>query len=290
MIDLLRRICTETLVSINTLNPTSHGRHAITQIASALRLLPDDGIHSIHGLKMDLKIADYIDRSVYFDSYEFLVRKVICRNFLDGGVFIDVGANIGYYSLLAAQRLGPDGRIFAVEASPKTLIRLRENIAANKLSNITVIPFAAGETDGECEIFTPDEHTHGVASLRNQNYGSTQIDKVKIRRLDQFLINLPRVDLVKIDIEGAELGALKGMRDIIVRHQPAILVEIVPNFLQAFGHKAIEIVDFILSANPHYAVWQIEEHRIILRAPEFLRSYTGDWGNFIFSEKHPLRG
>lgn len=288
MHNLMSRAGARVFALANTLNPTSRGRHLVTQTAQTLGLLPRNGFHQVLGLTMNLRMTDYIDRSIYFDSYEFLVRKVICRNLDPGDTFVDVGANIGYYTLLAARRVGETGKVFAVEASPEVLLRLRENIEANKLTNVSIVPYAVGERDGECEIYIPESQTHGVASLRDQGYGPTHVAKIEMRCLDDLLDQASRIDFVKIDIEGAELGALKGMARIITNHRPLILVEIVPKFLQNFGHSSVELVDFVLRANPGYRVWHVQEHKIVEYPSQTLRG-LGDriWGNFVFSEARP---
>ena len=118
--------------AINKFNPTSFGRHLISSIAVRLGVLPKDGIHEVRSnVSMFLEMKDYIDRSIYFDSFEFNIRKIILNNISEGGTFLDIGANIGYFSLLVSKIVGDKGKIIAFEPNPITIGRLKKNSNLN---------------------------------------------------------------------------------------------------------------------------------------------------------------
>jgi FkbM family methyltransferase len=136
---------------------------------------------------------------------------------------VDVGANVGRYTVLAASLVGPTGAVYAVEPAPDTLAVLRENVRANALANITILPCAAGARRERRDLFVA-----GQASGKNSLYGAGNHPHagpavpVSTVPLDE-LVDGP-VDLVKIDVEGAELDVLAGMGRLLKMAHPLCLV------------------------------------------------------------------
>lgn len=157
------------------------------------------------------------DRESFPDGYEPDVGAAIELLLpTDGGVFIDAGANWGCFGLQAALRPGFTGRVFAIEPAPRPADDLAALIAALGLP-IQAMRLALGEADGVARLSQP--LMTGGASLIDAAAGT----EVALRRLDG--LNLPPPHLVKLDIEGAELPALRGAADILARHHPAIIME-----------------------------------------------------------------
>jgi len=124
-----------------------------------------------------------------------------------GMTVFDIGANVGMYTVLAAKRVGAGGRVHAFEPTPQVAEKLRENILLNRLSNVTVQQVAVSDVPGVCTFFLEEEC--------NQNSlvatAGTPI-QVKAITLDAYLnaVGMTQVDMIKIDIEGAEAKALRG--------------------------------------------------------------------------------
>jgi FkbM family methyltransferase len=169
-----------------------------------------------------------------------------------GDVCIDVGANIGYFTLLAARLVGPSGHVYAFEPGPRAYPALRANLELNGATNVTVIEAAAGEAEGEALLSAPAPGNLASASLRRSGPGSTV---VPVRRIDSAVRadDLARVRLVKIDVEGYEIEVLKGLEGLFeAGARPAIVVEVNPaadgdGYLAAFcvehGLEAHHLVD-----------------------------------------------
>jgi len=129
----------------------------------------------------------------------------------EGGTFVDVGANVGVYSLWAARRLGPAGTVVAVEPHPVTADKLAFNAAANALSNVSIVRAAAGETDDEAELHESGGGNVGQSSLlRDVAFRPDDAIRVPMRPLDRILADedVESVDVMKIDVEGYEDRAL----------------------------------------------------------------------------------
>jgi len=147
-----------------------------------------------------------------------------------GAVVLNVGANTGYYSLLAAAAVGPGGQVHAFEIQPDIVARLRRNVARNRLGEIvTVIPAGCYSAPGTACI----EHRGDPGSARIQLDGSGT--SVPLTTLDLHVAQrgLQRVDFILVDAEGADFEVLKGARDILRRFHPTVMIE--AHHLEAFG-------------------------------------------------------
>ena len=167
--------------------------------------------------------------AIAFGDLESSVQEAMVRHLGSGGVMYDVGANIGFFSMLGARLVGePEGRVYAFEPVPGNAEAIRVNAALNDLSNITVIDKAVGSKSDRVRLQLVDDASwskleqFGVHPLAED---VVEVDQVSI---DQLLAGgeLVAPTLVKIDVEGAELAVLEGMRDTIARHQPAIICEL----------------------------------------------------------------
>ena len=153
-----------------------------------------------------------------------------------GANVIDVGANIGYNAVYAARRVGPTGHVLAIEPAADNLAILRDNIATNSLNNIVVQPVAAGRGPEVRDFFLRGD-VSAVNSLFPQSmYGAvTGVEQVRVMPLDDLVDLNP--DLVKIDVEGAELEVLAGMRRLLVRSAFPMIVEWHPELQQMAGYR-----------------------------------------------------
>jgi FkbM family methyltransferase len=250
--------------TINAINPTSHGRLFTMEFAKKVGALPKDGVYAIEdGIKMDLHMNEFIERSIYFNAFEFLCTKIILSHLSPGSNYLDIGANVGYYCLKAARRVGSTGRVLAVEPNPQTLEKLNRNISLSGVTGIEIFACALSESDGEVSIFCPTDDTHGFASMRNQGWNNFAEFKVPARRLDDVLpSDLKSIDFLKIDVEGAEKLVFAGAEATIQRYKPPILMEINEKAAQNFGYSSFDAVRMLLKYNPAYRLQFIDHHSI----------------------------
>lgn len=152
-----------------------------------------------------------------------------------GAVVVDVGANIGYNTLYAGHKAGARGRVYALEPAQDNLAVLYANLLANHVCNVTVLPFAAGQTH-ELRRFFLRGATSAVNSLYADNFYApiTGAVQVSVAPLDDLVAEQP--DLVKIDVEGAELEVLGGMRRILQAPTLRLIVEWHPMLQQSAGY------------------------------------------------------
>ncbi|MBE3128584.1 MAG: FkbM family methyltransferase [Actinobacteria bacterium] len=140
---------------------------------------------------------------------------------LDSGNFIDVGANIGKFSVIVAKNLY--GKVYAIEPHPQTFDILRKNIKLNNLKNVEAINFACSSKKGDIDLYIDERGTLGHSiKADSKSVGKRKI-KVKAICLDDLEID--NVKLIKIDVEGAESDVLKGAKKILERYHPKIIFE-----------------------------------------------------------------
>ena len=188
-------------------------------------------------------------------SFERAEVDVMLRSLSPEGTVVDVGANIGLVTIPLALAAA---HVIAVEPLPQNIDRLRENVRRNALSNVTVVEAAAGAADGTAVLHSAADPAFG--SLHDLvKYRPSGNIEVRLRSLDSLWHELmrPAVELVKIDVEGAELEVLEGGRELLETCRPVLLVEIgrtdavaaVHGLLSALGYDEVTPIGF--SAENH---------------------------------------
>lgn len=169
---------------------------------------------------------------MFFGTWDRGVTSILKKVLKPGMVVIDVGAHVGYFARQASKLVGPNGKVYAFEPNNDNFSRLEKN--SKYFKNITVIPFAVSDTEGEMEFFdsTIGSGRHSLISSRGEHAPAR---KVKVVTLDSYIKD-EKVDLVKIDVEGAEISVLKGM-DSIIKNNPkiSIIIEYYPALFLAQG-------------------------------------------------------
>jgi FkbM family methyltransferase len=168
------------------------------------------------GAKFEADIRDSVPtKAFFFGAWEPNISHQIKRRLRMGRLFVDVGSNFGYYSLLASKALGADGGVVAVEASPRIFQRLNRNLARNGCSNVRTVNAAASDREGELTVYAgPSFNTGATSTLEAWRHGEPEA-VVPALPLDVILTpeERMRVGLIKIDVEGAELPILRRLRE-----------------------------------------------------------------------------
>jgi FkbM family methyltransferase len=194
-----------------------------------------------------------------FGSYETEETNFLKSVFRDGEVFLDIGANLGWYSLVLGRNC-PGSRIYAFEPIPSTVAVLEKNIRLNRLENIETICMGMFNKEDELNfLFAPD--VSGATSLKmaGQSRGRTAIQSVvcKTTTLDAFCASRNIVpSLLKIDVEGAELMVIQGGEKIL-ESTPIILMELLRKWSREFGYHPNDV--FTLLEKYGYRAWVFAE-------------------------------
>jgi len=176
-----------------------------------------------------------------------------------GMTVVEAGAHMGYVTLQAARAVGPSGRVFAFEASPRAVPLIERNLTVNGLNeHVTVVPLALADVTGRHAFFLSGG---GDTSSLHEPEGASERIEVTMTALDDWLDPTVRVAVVKLDIEGGEVAALRGMRETLSRAGPGLVVfaECNPSMLERSGSSTSELVE-ILQGNGLDVRW-IDESR-----------------------------
>jgi FkbM family methyltransferase len=203
------------------------------------------------GVSLALDPRDLIDGVILeTGDWQPAIGASIRQHVHPGGTFIDVGSHIGFFALSAAHIAGPAGHVLAIEPNPETLIRLRANVRESH-ANVSVVPVACSDRAGNLKFYTSPGNS-GASSLSEVlagRWGKGHQYLVPARSLDDIVreAGLDRIDLIKIDVEGAEYLVLKGAEQTLRRFHPPVVAEIDSYQLHSMGASPEDIQAFMQS-------------------------------------------
>jgi FkbM family methyltransferase len=196
---------------------------------------------------------------LFFGTYEPEVRKVFRTVLPLGGVALDVGANVGWHTLLMASLVGASGRVLAIEPNPTLRRRLHDHLCLNDLKQVEVISDIAADTEEMMDFYAPslNDGNSGDGHVVKDARRDAAIIRLEARRLDTIIAaaKCERLDLIKVDVEGFEWRVLQGGENTIAKFRPHIVFEynaeyasrgggtpeVVANFFQTHGYRLFTI-------------------------------------------------
>jgi FkbM family methyltransferase len=200
-------------------------------------------------------------------SFEADVLQRFLELIRPGSVILDIGANVGLFSLVGAEAAGTNGKILAFEPQPFTHATLLRNLSLNGAGNVRTFPIALSDQPGRITLSVPKEvratYSYGDSYLSiDPSAHDDPMAQIECKRLDDVLAEqgIDRVDLIKIDVEGAEYLCLKGATMLLdSQHKPVILMECDETLCRRFGHSVFD--PLLLLHNHGYACEQIGVHQ-----------------------------
>ena len=230
---------------------------------------------------------DFVSRGALFDSYQPIETAVVSAFLRDGDVFLDIGANIGWFTLLASTLVGESGRIHAFEPRRPTVDYLRRSVAMNGLESVVAVhDFGLADVEGEAQLgWTPSSRNPGHSFLVDKDSADLETMAIRLRRLDS--LNLERVDLIKMDVEGAEPKILAGARKVIENFRPIILSELYPDQLLATSRiSAREYLSALTKFD--YKIYLLDESEFGQEIKDFPNFITKELTNFFAVPKEKV--
>ena len=225
-------------------------------------------IISLNGYKMKLNLAHRMASLVYWrGAHEWAPMFLMQKELKKGMIFYDIGGNIGEFALFSAHLVGAEGKVYTFEPMNEIYEVLKENIALNHYEN-RVIPFhvALSDKNGEADLFAATEANDlgsledGLHTLYARDDRSVLLHKIKLEKLDDIK-DLSPPDFIKIDVEGAELAALKGAYQTLRKYHPKILMEFSSVNCEAAGYKQQDLLDLLQPLG--YKFYTIENRGVL---------------------------
>jgi FkbM family methyltransferase len=191
-----------------------------------------------------------LDHELVYNEFEKMETEFVGRLLRRDMTVVDAGAHHGLYTLLASKRVEWDGKVIAIEPSPRECERLEKHLRLNRCSNTELVQCALGEDSGETDLYLVEGAQDWCNSLRPPDVEApVRTVRVPVRRLDDVLAELvvSKVDFLKLDVEGAELSVLYGAMKILQKEpRPAILAEVQDTRTRPWGYAAKEIIQFLI--------------------------------------------
>lgn len=195
-----------------------------------------------------------------YSNFEPLSAELLAKTLVSGMTFVDVGANVGFFSAIASRLVGENGRVFAIEANPKILRTLQANVDEG---NVTVINTAVGSRCGTTRFYVTDDTVNSGVAPSPFVKVSDRIT-LPMATLDSLLDNgtfpVEGVNFIKVDVQGDEVAVLQGAKELVGRSRHLkLLVEWAPQWMETAGYKASELPD-LLQAYGFKEIYVIDEY------------------------------
>ena len=220
-------------------------------LALSRRLLEPRRLYRIPGdYVFGIDSTDPFQALMVTGLYDRKLTHLACRYARAGTTVIDGGAQLGYLTLRLARSVGSTGEVHAFEPDPRVAPALREHVACNQLSWVTVNECGLLDRTGAVELVLPE--VIGWASVIPGAWGAQETARVRMTTLDRYLnehrIDAENVSLIKLDLEGAELEALRGARGTLAGTRAAVLVEYLPERMRHLGQDPQELLRLMRSS------------------------------------------
>lgn len=214
------------------------------------------------GHKMYLDPQDSLMLS-YYEIHEPIETEMVQKVITKGSVVVDVGANIGYYTLLFARSAGEEGKVFSFEPSPDNFALLKKNVETNGYRNVEMVNRAISDKPGTTRLYINKESAGGHRVYQSES-GEDYVEVESIRLEDYFKDFDRDVDVIKLDIEGWEYYAIMGMKSIIEKSPKIrIFMEFYPDYIRKSGADPEAILDFFEKCG--LTILAIDEHKKEIR-------------------------
>lgn len=205
--------------------------------------LADAQVRLKDGRLLQFRLSDRTQRTMWLGLFEPSETRLVCGLLQPGDVFVDVGAHVGWFTTVAARRVGSRGQVIACEPYPENAAALRENLALNGMHDVRVIEAALSDRPGTLRLRKGSD-SGGVTALEWCAGGEAE---VPMTTLDETTSAIVAIKLVKIDVEGWEAHVLRGAAETLKR-TANVLIEINQPALEEAASSADELIGFLRDA------------------------------------------
>lgn len=217
-----------------------------------------------HDLQMQVGLVDHIERQLWLHrEWDRPVRIVLESLLKPGDTYCDLGANIGYFTLMASRLVSPTGCVVAVEPSTRALRKLTAHLWLNACRNVLLLSGAVGDRWGRSELALATESNIGGSGVAVNGSVGRAVERIWIAPLDDLLqMGNLRPKLIKLDLEGYELRALRGAVHTIEKSRPWIMCEVTESLLRKFDTSTQELFGLLTGMGYQPYVSQSQDSRL----------------------------
>jgi FkbM family methyltransferase len=206
-------------------------------------------------IKLRVDRSRTMGASLYWTGFHEIREFIFLHRFLKPEMTaLDIGANLGEYSVFMAKRL-VDGKVIAFEPLPAIRKQLRDNVARNNFSNVSVLDYGLSHQDQVLEIHELDDVHEGLGTLYPRDQRSKNVYNATFKSLDSQVesLGIDKIDFIKIDVEGSELNAMKGAKQSLLKWKPRVMIEINEITYSAAGYSVDDVKIFFegIGFTPH---------------------------------------
>ena len=271
---------------MNWLHILAHPRTWTARAWRKLRLMRYPSQRAIFTLEdgslFECALADSAGRILTVGSFEQCEREFVRQSLRPGDIFFDIGANLGLFTVTAARQVGSTGRVYAFEPSQREAAFLQRNLELNHLHNVTVVTLALGDRTGSAQFAIAADG--GNNSLLKNDHPQQQIvgwQTVMVTTLDEFIAEygISHVDLIKIDVEGGELGVLRGGEQVLkCSLPPTLLIEFCDVTAAAFESSGRQLFEALVAYG--YDMFDVAKSGLCQLAPALPKAHY-DYENLV---------
>lgn len=212
--------------------PIQHGKGILLRHFLMPLLPPEDAEFDLpvppEATRVGLRYRETLGlSSLLYGTFELAELNFVNRYLKPGDKAMDVGANVGIFSVVMGATVGSAGQVFAFEPLAANVLRLEKNLRKNALDNVQIFPVALGASDGQMSLRMATDPAYSSLHVVQGGFGSGTDVSIEVRTLDGIWEELgsPDIAFVKIDVEGAEMDVLRGASSFLVTCRPTLLVE-----------------------------------------------------------------
>jgi FkbM family methyltransferase len=214
----------------------------------AMKVIPKEKILDVQGFKMKVvtegHINDIATELLFKGIHEPMSTYIFKRYVKEGDCVVDIGANVGYFSLLSARLVGSTGRVYAFEPDTDNMKALFENVVLNHFQNVGYYQVALSDYVGRSKFYLSKTESARHSLIQTHEHSSEVI--VEVNKLDEIIPQSFPVHFIKTDTEGAELCVLRGAKDIIRRnYNIKVLLEVYPEALAMQNVTVVDLWNYI---------------------------------------------
>ena len=212
------------------------------------------------GGKIKLDKYNLISKAVYLDKFESFEISYVTQTLSKGDIFVDVGANIGLFTIIASNKVGSNGKVYAFEPTSETYGKLIQNIKINQSKNIVCKNVAVSNREGKAYISINGSNNSALNSIVSGLDNTTVCEEIQCIVLDQFFQENKIsgvIKLIKIDVEGWELPVLQGMFQELKAARPELIIEVNENNYRNVGYEVEDILNLLEQLN--YNIYEFDD-------------------------------